>query len=56
MARSRSALEHHFAPITARLLDALIEGLTLHAALDTQPHDPATAIAAIDRITHEGRP
>jgi DNA-binding transcriptional regulator YbjK len=51
MARSRAALEQHFDPVTARLLDALIEGLTLHRALDTEPHDAATAAEAVGRIT-----
>lgn len=51
MARSRAALERHFDPLSARLIDALIEGLTLHRALDTTPHDPEVARIAIDRIT-----
>ncbi|MDQ4503386.1 TetR family transcriptional regulator [Sinomonas sp. ASV322] len=51
MARSRRALEQHFDPATARLLDALIEGLTIHRALDTEPHDPSTAVDAVGRIT-----
>ncbi|OZM83646.1 TetR/AcrR family transcriptional regulator [Pseudonocardia sp. MH-G8] len=51
MARSRAALEQHFDPTTARLLDALIEGLTLHRALDTEPHDSATVLDAVHRIT-----
>ncbi|GAB3285055.1 TetR/AcrR family transcriptional regulator [Kineosporia babensis] len=51
MARSRAALERHFDPLTARLLDALNEGMTLHRALDTEPHDVATVIEAVARIT-----
>ena len=51
MARSRASLERHFDPATARLLDALIEGLTIHGALDTEPHDPAGPLEAIERIT-----
>lgn len=54
MARSRAALERHFDPLTARLIDALIEGLTLHRALDTAPHDPEVARIAIERITRVG--
>lgn len=54
MAASRRALERHFDPLTARLLDALIEGLSIHRALDTEPHDAATATAAVERITAEG--
>jgi DNA-binding transcriptional regulator YbjK len=51
MARSRAALERLFDPVTARLLDALIEGLTLHRALDTEPHDDGTVVDAVERIT-----
>ena len=50
MARSRRALERHFDPRTARMLDALVEGLTIHRALDTEPHDPAVVVDAVDRI------
>lgn len=51
MARSRRALERHFDPATARMLDALVEGLSIHRALDTEPHDPAVVTEAVDRIT-----
>jgi len=50
MARDRATFEAHFDPATSRLLNALIEGLTLHQALDTQPGDPALAEDAVDRI------
>ena len=59
MARSRHALERHFDPTTARLVDALIEGLTIHRALDT-PQDPpgggagydtALVVDAVERVT-----
>lgn len=50
MARSRAALERHFTPEVARRLDALIEGLTIHSALDTEEHDPAVTVQAIDAI------
>ena len=33
MARSRAALERHFAPAVAAQLDALVEGLSIHRAL-----------------------
>lgn len=56
MARSRRALERHFDPTTSRLLDAVIEGLTLHAALDAEPHDSAAAVAAVARIIREAEP
>ncbi|MDT0346932.1 TetR/AcrR family transcriptional regulator [Streptomyces litchfieldiae] len=53
MSRSRAALERHFDPTTARLLDALIEGLTIHRALDIEPQDPALATAAVERLTSQ---
>lgn len=49
MARSRRALERHFDADTARGLDALIEGLTLHNALSTEPMTPAQIRDAIHR-------
>jgi DNA-binding transcriptional regulator YbjK len=55
MARSRAALERHFDPVTARMLDALIEGLTLHRALDTERQDTVLVSDAITRITTTGR-
>ncbi|MGW8375041.1 TetR family transcriptional regulator [Streptomyces sp. ODS28] len=53
MRRSRVLLEQHFDPATARQLDALIEGLTLHHALDHDPHDRALTEAAVARLTGE---
>jgi TetR/AcrR family transcriptional regulator, regulator of biofilm formation and stress response len=54
MRRSRSALERHFSPDVSRQLDALIEGLTIHQALDTEPHDPRVTVSAIDAICGRG--
>ncbi|MFE2045979.1 TetR/AcrR family transcriptional regulator [Streptomyces sp. NPDC059477] len=51
MRRSRVHLEKHFDADTARQLDALIEGLTLHRALAREPHDRAVTVEAIRRIT-----
>lgn len=51
MHQSRRILEQHFTPATARQLDALIEGLSIHRALDTDPHDRALTVEAIARIT-----
>ncbi|MEW2251300.1 TetR/AcrR family transcriptional regulator [Streptomyces sp. NPDC058733] len=51
MERSRGHLEKHFDPDTARQLDALIEGLTLHRALAVEPHARALTVEAIARIT-----
>ncbi|MWV47710.1 TetR family transcriptional regulator [Rathayibacter sp. VKM Ac-2803] len=50
MARSRAALEQHFDPLTARMIDALTEGLTIHRALDDQPADDAVVEEAVRRI------
>ncbi|MEV1093533.1 TetR/AcrR family transcriptional regulator [Streptomyces microflavus] len=54
MSRSRRALEWHFDAATARQLDALIEGLSIHRALETEPHDRALTVEAITRITVPG--
>ncbi|MET9443587.1 TetR family transcriptional regulator [Streptomyces sp. NPDC006610] len=54
MRRSRVHLEKHFDPDTARQLDALIEGLTLHRALAAAPHDRALTLEAVSRITATG--
>ncbi|MET9730359.1 TetR family transcriptional regulator [Streptomyces sp. NPDC006458] len=54
MRRSRVHLERHFDPDTARQLDALIEGLTLHRALSREPHGRALTLEAIARITSTG--
>ncbi|MFG2029452.1 TetR/AcrR family transcriptional regulator [Streptomyces sp. NPDC048825] len=51
MNRSRHLLEQHFDADTARQLDALIEGLTLHRALARSPHDRALTRRAVARIT-----
>jgi len=51
MRRSRAALERCFDPATARVVDALIEGMTIHRALDTQPCDEADVELAVRRLT-----
>ncbi|MFF1277099.1 TetR/AcrR family transcriptional regulator [Streptomyces marokkonensis] len=51
MRRSRDLLEHHFPPPTARRLDAFIEGLTLHRALDDNPPDRTLTREAVLRLT-----
>ena len=50
MARTRAALEQHFDPATARMLDALMEGLTIHRALDDEPADDALVAEAVRRL------
>lgn len=53
MASSRAALEQHLDPPTARMVDALVEGLTIHQALDTEPQDPGVVRQAVRRILRE---
>jgi DNA-binding transcriptional regulator YbjK len=50
MGRSRRTLERHFEPVTARELDALIEGLVLHSALSTDPMDRDQIQHALERF------
>ncbi|MBP2456429.1 DNA-binding transcriptional regulator YbjK [Clavibacter michiganensis] len=50
MARSRDALERWFDPATARLLDAFVEGITIHRALDGAPADDALVAEGVRRI------
>lgn len=51
MARSRQALERHFDPLTARALDALIEGMTIHNSVDPLPGGRERLAEIIDRLT-----
>jgi TetR/AcrR family transcriptional regulator, regulator of biofilm formation and stress response len=53
MARSRRTLERYFDPTTARILDALVEGLSIHRALDNETQDNAIVTAAVERIATE---
>lgn len=53
MRRSRASLERHFEPVTARLLDALIEGLTIHRALDDEPRGDEEVASAVALIAGE---
>lgn len=50
MERTRTALCRHFAPDDARVLDALVEGLSIHAVLSTEPLDRARFRADIARF------
>lgn len=50
MMRSRTAFERWFDPATARMLDALVEGLTIHRALDRGLADDALTVEAVRRI------
>jgi DNA-binding transcriptional regulator YbjK len=48
---AREIFAAHFDDDTARMVDALLEGLILHAALSTKPVDPAFIAAAVARVT-----
>jgi len=54
MRRSRVELERHFDPDTARRVDALIEGLSIHRVLDPEPPSRAFTEEAVARITASG--
>lgn len=54
MARSRAAMERCFDPATARALDALVEGITIHRALSEEPNDDADVELAVRRLTGTG--
>ena len=51
MARSRRALGRFFDEPTTHMLDALIEGLFVHAALDTTAPDRDRTTEAVRRVT-----
>lgn len=50
MRRSRQELERHFDPRVARQIDALIEGLALHRALDDTPFDRTLTEEAVRKL------
>lgn len=50
MARSRAAIGRFFDPQTTLMLDALIEGLSMHRALSLAPMPRATVETAVERI------
>lgn len=54
MGRSRRALERHVDARTARQVDALIEGLALHRALDDEPHDRTLTEDAVRKVLGAG--
>jgi TetR/AcrR family transcriptional regulator, regulator of biofilm formation and stress response len=51
MDRTRASLQRHLDAETARVLDALLEGLLIHATLSTRPTDPAVFRTALGRLT-----
>ncbi len=51
MGKSREALERHFSPETARALDAMIEGLSIHRSVDPRPASREEVRAIVARLT-----
>lgn len=51
MRHSHEALRRHFDPDTAREIDALIEGITIHRTFSTRAYDRALSRDALRRIT-----
>jgi DNA-binding transcriptional regulator YbjK len=56
MDSSRRSLQRHFDPDTAEALDALIEGLILHATLSTRPVDAGRIRDSIHRLVPQTWP
>lgn len=50
-AASRAELERHFTPEEARRVDALVEGLVIHQALDVDPPGRTGIADAVARLT-----
>ncbi len=52
MQNSRSALERFFDPLTARALDALVEGIGIHNSIDTAPLEAEEIEILVHRLTN----
>ncbi|MET8663904.1 TetR/AcrR family transcriptional regulator [Streptomyces tendae] len=52
MRASRESLARHFDPLTARALDALVEGFSIHNSVDPRPTDRAGVAAVVDAIAN----
>lgn len=50
MLRSQQTLEQWFEPVTARALDAFIEGMTLHFVTDKKPLSREDILVMVERI------
>ena len=50
MGKSRAALEQHFPPETAKVLDAMIEGLSIHRSVDPSPPSRAEIRDVVTRL------
>lgn len=55
MNNSRAALERFFDPLTARALDALVEGIGIHNSIDADPLDRAAIRDIVHRMTEPAR-
>ena len=53
MERCQQALQLHFEPKTARALDAVIEGCTIHKTLNSEPVDRQEIMDLITLITRK---
>ncbi|MFJ3213326.1 hypothetical protein [Streptomyces flaveolus] len=47
---SRDSLARHFGPLTARALDALVEGFSIHNSVDLQPTDREEVAAVVRAV------
>ena len=54
MRTSRTVLERFVDPVTARGVDALIEGLVMHRMLSTAPPGPEVTSAMVSRLVRAG--
>lgn len=54
MNNSRAALERFFDPLTARALDALVEGIGIHNSIDSDPLDRDAIRDIVHRLTATG--
>ncbi|GHA70759.1 TetR family transcriptional regulator [Streptomyces tendae] len=52
MRASRESLARHFDPLTARALDALVEGFSIHNSVDPRSTDRAEVAAVVDAIAN----
>nr|WP_280740984.1 hypothetical protein [Sphingomonas trueperi] len=55
MDNSRAALTRFFDPLTARALDALVEGIGIHNSIDSDPLDRDAIRDIVQRLTAPGR-
>ena len=50
MRASRDSLAGHFDPLTARALDALVEGFSIHNSVDPRPTDREEVAAVVRAV------